>query len=401
MNKKITEGRLITVPLSQLHISPLNARANDTSDVTELAALLDSQGQLQNLIVIPEDGDKGVVGGGRRYRAFKLLEEKGKLASDHPVFCLLTTTEHALKASVAENSAREPMHPADEFYAFKVLSEEGMPVEDIAAQFGVTPLVVRRRLALSDVAPELIEIYRRGEMTLDALQAFTLTADRKLQLKVWKSAQHPYQRNGSSLREALMAGKLQVSGERVAKFVGIDAYEAYLRERAWTWELQALVRARAVAGDVSLGNRFSRVRSALLGESRDIERVRTEISAMRTRWRNERDRSDAARFDLKQGVGGLVDIEFLLQGIVLQHAAKAPALLATGNTPELVVAAEQADIVAPDAARRLVEAHSALLAKSIECTLDGRPRIVARDGGIERQIEAVRDVARSLGLLDL
>jgi ParB family chromosome partitioning protein len=226
MKKQTVDGRLITVPLNKLHISPLNARPDDKSDVTELAALLHSQGQLQNLIVIPEDGDHGAVGGGRRYRAFKLLEQQGKVPADHPVFCLVTTAEHALAASVAENSAREPMHPADEFYAFKVLSEEGTPVEDIAAQFGVTPLVVRRRLALSDVAPELIEIYRKGEMTLDALQAFTLTTDRKLQLKVWKAAQYPYQRNGGHLREALMAGKLQVSGERVAKFVGVDAYEA-------------------------------------------------------------------------------------------------------------------------------------------------------------------------------
>jgi glutamate-ammonia-ligase adenylyltransferase len=195
--------------------------------------------------------------------------------------------------------------------------------------------------------------------------------------------------------------RLRPDGGKGLLVLGIDAYEAYLRERAWTWELQALVRARAVAGDLALGSRFARVRSALLGEARDAERVRTEISAMRTRWRNERDRSDAARFDLKQGVGGLVDIEFLLQGIVLQHAAKFPALLATGNTPALIAAAEHAGIVAPDDARRLAEAHSMLLAKSIACTLDGRSRIGARDDEAERQIEAVREVARSLGLLDL
>jgi len=129
--------------------------------------------------------------------------------------------------------------------------------------------------------------------------------------------------------------------------------------------------------------------------------VRTEVTAMRTRWRNERDRSNAAQFDLKQGIGGLVDVEFLLQGIVLQHAARFPALLATGNTPALIAAAEQAGVIAPDDARRLAEAQSVLLAKSIACTLDGRSRIVARDADVERQIEAVREVARSLGLLDL
>lgn len=225
MTKKTIEGRLITVPLSQLHISPLNARANDKSDVTELAALLESQGQLQNLIVIPEDDDKGVVGGGRRYRAFKLLEQKGKLPADHPVFCLLTTPDHALAASVAENTGRKDMHPADEFYVFKVLIEEGAPVEDIAAQFGCTPLVVQRRLLLAKVAPELIEIYRNGGMNLEQLQAFTLTDDQTLQCKVWHSTPQ-YYRHASALRQALTKGKTDATSSRAGKFVGLDAYEA-------------------------------------------------------------------------------------------------------------------------------------------------------------------------------
>ena len=195
--------------------------------------------------------------------------------------------------------------------------------------------------------------------------------------------------------------RLRPDGGKGLLVLGIEAYEAYLRERAWTWELQALVRARAVAGDAALGARFSRVRSALLGAPRDADRVKGEVGSMRTRWRAERDRSDAARFDLKQGVGGLVDIEFLLQGIVLQHAAKFPALLASGNTPALIAAAEQAGVIANDDARKLADAHAALLARAIECTLDGRPRIAPRDAGIETSIADVRAVARSLGLLDL
>ncbi|HJT99227.1 MAG TPA: glutamine-synthetase adenylyltransferase, partial [Rhodanobacteraceae bacterium] len=138
-----------------------------------------------------------------------------------------------------------------------------------------------------------------------------------------------------------------------------------------------------------------------LAEPRDAARVQAEIGAMRQRWRAERDRSDAATFDLKQGVGGLVDIEFLLQGIVLQHAATRPGLLKSGNTPALIEAAERAGVLSEDAARRLADAHAALLARAIACTLDGRSRIVARDADVERHIEAVRDVARSLRLLDL
>jgi glutamate-ammonia-ligase adenylyltransferase len=129
--------------------------------------------------------------------------------------------------------------------------------------------------------------------------------------------------------------------------------------------------------------------------------VRSEISAMRTRWRAERDRSDAQRFDLKQGVGGLVDIEFLLQGIVLLHAKQQPALLANGNTPELIAAAERGGALSADDARGLVDAHATLLARAIDCTLDGRPRLAMRDAAIEQHTAVVRSIARTLGVLDI
>jgi glutamate-ammonia-ligase adenylyltransferase len=195
--------------------------------------------------------------------------------------------------------------------------------------------------------------------------------------------------------------RLRPDGGKGLLVLGIDAYEAYLRERAWTWELQALVRARAVAGDTALGSRFARVRNTLLSAPRDGARVREEIGSMRKRWRAERDRSDAARFDLKQGEGGLVDIEFVLQGLVLLHAAGQPALLANGNTAMLIAAAADAGAVTDDDARALADAHALLLARAIGCTLDGRSRIVERDPEIEACAERVRAVARRQELLDL
>jgi glutamate-ammonia-ligase adenylyltransferase len=195
--------------------------------------------------------------------------------------------------------------------------------------------------------------------------------------------------------------RLRPDGGKGLLVLGMDAYEGYLRERAWTWELQALVRARAVAGDVALGARFTRVRNALLSAPRDAARVREEIGSMRSRWRAERDRSDAARFDLKQGPGGLVDIEFLLQGLVLLHAAVRPELLANRNTATLLAAAARAEVMTEDDARTLTDAHALLLARAIGCTLDGRSRIVKRDAEIEACAERVRAVARKLGLLDI
>src|SRR3546814_18692359 len=77
------------------------------------------------------------------------------------------------------------MHPADEFEAFAALIEQGKTIEDVAARFGVSPHVVKRRMRLASVAPELIAAYRAGEMSLDALMAFTVSKDRERQRDVW------------------------------------------------------------------------------------------------------------------------------------------------------------------------------------------------------------------------
>ncbi|WP_186195646.1 ParB/RepB/Spo0J family partition protein [Burkholderia gladioli] len=226
MAKSSPVGRIIAVPLNQLRISPHNARPNDTSDVTELAALLRSQNQLQNLVVHEYGDGYAVAEGGRRLRAFNLNVKLGHTKPDLPVWCLvIDDTASALAASVAANSGREPMHPADEFDAFKALVDGGKPIEDVAAQFGVTPLVVRRRLLLAKVSPKLIALYRAGEMNLEQLQAFTLTDKHALQEKVWNNAPS-YQRHPASLRAALTKGAKSTSNDRAARFVGLDAYEA-------------------------------------------------------------------------------------------------------------------------------------------------------------------------------
>src|SRR5690606_3254570 len=89
----------------------------------------------------------------------------------------------------------------------------------------------------------------------------------------------------------------------------LAAYDAYQRERAWIWEHQALVRARCVAGDDRLHAAFERVREAALGRVRDRVTVATDVSTMRARMRAELDRGRGGLFDLKQGEGGIVDLE--------------------------------------------------------------------------------------------
>ena len=178
----------------------------------------------------------------------------------------------------------------------------------------------------------------------------------------------------------------------------LASYDDYQRNRAWTWEHQALVRARAIAGDAGLRNAFASIREDTLARVRDEGKLRTDIAAMRQRMRAELDRSNAAGFDLKQGEAGLVDLEFALQYLVLRDAASHRTLLQPRDTPGLIDAARATGAFDAAAAVALHDAHGVLLAAGLNCTLDRRRRWVVEDASIAAARGAIRDVAQRLAL---
>ncbi|HHM4657946.1 TPA: ParB N-terminal domain-containing protein [Pseudomonas aeruginosa] len=217
---------LILVPLSQLlpRRSKRNARTTSRMSIPELAASIARVGPLQNLVVIlAADGEHyEVVAGDRRLTALKLLAKKKRIPADYEVACLLVPDASARTVSLAENLLREQMHPADQFEAFAALVKEGRPIEDIAADFGVTPLVVQRRLKLADVSPRLLADYRDGAVTLEQLMALTITDDHAAQESAFYGAPE-WQRGASTLRERLTEREIDATHPLV-RFAGLDAY---------------------------------------------------------------------------------------------------------------------------------------------------------------------------------
>ncbi len=217
---------LILVPLSQLlsRQSRRNVRKMRRLSIPELAASILRVGLLQNLIVIlAADGERyEVVAGGRRLAALKLLARKKRIAIEYEVPCLLVTDASARTVSLTENVQREAMHPADQFEAFAALVAEGRPVEDIAADFGVTPLVVQRRLKLANVSPRLMADYRIDAVTLDQMMALAITDDHAAQESAFYDAPE-WQRSPSALRERVTVREVD-AGHPLARFVGLDAY---------------------------------------------------------------------------------------------------------------------------------------------------------------------------------
>jgi glutamate-ammonia-ligase adenylyltransferase len=111
----------------------------------------------------------------------------------------------------------------------------------------------------------------------------------------------------------------------------LAAFERYQASSAWVWEHQALTRARFCAGDAAIGARFEQVREQVLRKPREPQALREEVLKMRQKMHDAHpNRSEL--FDLKQDAGGMIDIEFIVQYLVLQHAAQYPQLTAnTGN----------------------------------------------------------------------
>lgn len=170
--------------------------------------------------------------------------------------------------------------------------------------------------------------------------------------------------------------RLRPDGGKGMLLCGLRRFAEYQIGEAWAWEHQALVRARFVAGDPALGARFEAIRAEVLARPRARDAVCAATAAMRARMRVELDRSRADAFDLKQGIGGLVDLEFLLQAMVLAHAHVYPSLLLACDTPALIGALASAAVLDAHVAQHLIEAHACLLSASLDCTLDGRPRLV-------------------------
>ncbi len=156
--------------------------------------------------------------------------------------------------------------------------------------------------------------------------------------------------------------RLRPSGNAGLLVSSLKAFRDYQLKDAWTWEHQALVRARVISGSRALQGDFEQVRQQVLGQHRDPDKLRTEVREMRLKMRehlgskNSTNEEDAV-FNLKQDRGGIVDIEFLVQYLALQGAAETPELIHFTDNIRILDAAEQAGLLPAEDAELLRETY--------------------------------------------
>jgi ParB family chromosome partitioning protein len=224
------ESALISVPISKLVHSPLNVRKKQARGIAELAALIFSQGLIQNLVVVAQakknkpTGKHEVIAGSRRLDALLMLVADGRYNKEQEINCRLVNEEEARAMSLAENSGREAMHPADLVVAYRDLTFAGKSPDEIAPLFGVSPLTVKRYLKLAHVSPMILALYADDEIDFEQISALALTDDHELQEQIWKELP-AFNRSGAYIRRMITDSEVHIAKSPLAKYVGVKAYE--------------------------------------------------------------------------------------------------------------------------------------------------------------------------------
>jgi glutamate-ammonia-ligase adenylyltransferase len=151
--------------------------------------------------------------------------------------------------------------------------------------------------------------------------------------------------------------RLRPNGKGGFLMTGIDAFERYQREDAWTWEHQALLRARAVGGDEGLCERFEAARRRVLCSAMRRDTLRSDVMDMRLRMRRELSKAGPGQFDIKQDAGGIADIEFLVQYWVLGAAQMHPELVRYSDNIRQLEGLASAGVLDHATAQRLTDAY--------------------------------------------
>jgi ParB family chromosome partitioning protein len=234
--QKITLSSARDIPFNKLVLAQTNVRRIKAGvSIDELAASIARRGLIQSIHVRPvldadgnETGMFEIPAGGRRYRALEMLVKQKRLAKTAPVPCVVGNASSSVLAeevSLAENIEHAPLHPLDQFQGFKELREKGMSEEEIASAFFISVNIVKQRLKLTAVSPELLDIYADDGMTVAQLEAFSVSNDHARQEQVWEAVRNSWSKEPYQIRRMLTENTVRASDKR-AVFVGLDAYEA-------------------------------------------------------------------------------------------------------------------------------------------------------------------------------
>lgn len=345
-----------TMTIGDLCVSPYNVRQNqaDANSIQGMAESLLARGQLYPLVVHPMPGKKklwGAFAGGRRYRAFKMLIETGRLPVDHPIEVIVREgmdEAQLVEISLAENLVRVDLRPYEVYAAVSRANQRGRTIKEIAETNGQTVDTVRRWARLGNLEPTVFKALEDGVIDQAQAKAFGATEDHALQLHVFQALQQlpgsAWQRGPDVIRKLLKVGDSEQ--RKLLRFVGEDAY----RDAGGRYELDLF------AED-------SQERGRVTDEGLLLQLAETKLEATRARLRKQalRDLRFATEYPRDGERGGIAgDLEVAgtfvprteadgrrmeyLRAEMLELEAKAEQLLDQPDTPERTTAIAAIDV---------------------------------------------------------
>lgn len=170
--------------------------------------------------------------------------------------------------------------------------------------------------------------------------------------------------------------RLRPNGDSGLLVSQVTAYESYLSTQAWTWEHQALVRARFIAGDLAIKQQFEAVRARILTLPRATDTLKIEVREMREKMRESLAIKEAGKFDLKQSKGGIADIEFIVQFGTLARASHNPSLTTFTDNVRLLESLQADGFISKQTADTLKNAYCTYRDRGHKQVLQGEPAII-------------------------
>lgn len=308
----------------------------------------------QYLMRIPTDDEEQQLEALRQFKQAQLLRiAAADIAETLPVMKVsdhLTWLAEAIIESVVQQAWNMMLHRYGRPSHLKDENERGFAVLGYG-KLGGWELGYSSDLDLVFLHDCPLNAVTEGERSIDGRQFYLRLAQRVMHLFSTRTSSGILYEVDARLRPSGAAGML------VSTF---DAFAEYQHQEAWTWEHQALVRARVVFGEPALGERFSEIRRGVLCLSREAGGLQTEVREMREKMRTHLSNKHKGRWDIKADEGGITDIEFIAQYLVLRYATQQPALTRWSDNVRIFELMAKHHIMQEDEALVLTQAYVAL-----------------------------------------
>ncbi|MFY8274292.1 bifunctional [glutamate--ammonia ligase]-adenylyl-L-tyrosine phosphorylase/[glutamate--ammonia-ligase] adenylyltransferase [Pseudoalteromonas sp. SSDWG2] len=231
-----------------------------------------------------------------------------------------------------------------------------------------------------------------GESATDGDKAIS---SRQFYLKLAQRLMHLFNTRTASGILYELDTRLRPEGASGLLAINIESFLHYQQTQAWTWEHQALTRARIIYGREELTQRFNEIRQLILTQPRDTEKLREDVVQMREKMRQHLSKDSPMMFDLKQGAGGMTDIEFITQYLVLAYAHHYPQLVTYSDNIRILEAAAQCGCISEQQAQELIYAYCHYRGLYHVLSLRNQDKLMVK-AQLDKEINSVKQVWEAL-----